>query len=334
MAAGPRDDSIARRRCYDVARRSSTAREVLVSEGSPFPSVVVLLAAAATLAGCAARESDPPGGATRLVESFRSESVEERVAPGAPPPPIEWRFDGAAAPAFAWEASPQAGGVAVRDGLLRGRSVGEVPLVALPRLAGVDSPDQVHAVEIRMRVSAGANLSLLFASAEKLDLASLEKIGGRSPAIASTPIEPGAELRGYVVTPPFSIQGSNLRHLVLRPTDAAGAEFAIESVRLVLRREHLASFATGVSWQGLRDVYRESLVSRAPERLRFRVSLPPATARPRLEIAAGAVEDGALTFAVGAKAVGGDAVLERQRTVTTPYRWEPFALDLTPLAGS
>ena len=293
-----------------------------------------LAAAGLAAAGCAAPEATAPGGAIRLVERFRPESVEGRIELPPPPPKIEWRFDGDSPPAFAWEASPQAKGAAVREKLLQGRSGGDIPLVALPRIAGVDSPDQVHAVEIRMRASAGSELHVLFSSAEKVDLASLEKLGNRSPAIAAIPLKPGPEMRSYVVPPPFSIQGSNLRFLVLRPTDAAGADFAIESVRLVSRREHLASFATGVAWQGLRDVFRESLVSRSAEKLRFRVDLPAAPAKARLELAAGAVEDGPLTFAVRAKRAGGaPPALELRRTVTTPFRWEPLALDLGPLAG-
>lgn len=288
---------------------------------------------AAVVAGCSA-PGEPPTGAIRLVERFRPEAVENRVEPGAPPPRIEWRFDGEEPPSFEWLASPQAAGAAVRDRLLQGRSGGDMPLVALPRIAGIDSPDQVHSLEIRMRAAAGANLSVLFSSAEKLDLASLERLRNRSPAVVSTPIEPGPELRSYRVMPPFSIQGSALRFLVLRPTDAASADFAIESVRLVMRREHLASFATGVAWQGLRDIYRESLVARAPEKLRFRFDLPASATGARLEIAAGAIDDGPLTFAVEARRAGdsGEPV-ERRRTLTTPHRWEPFAVDLGPLAG-
>jgi YebC/PmpR family DNA-binding regulatory protein len=60
---------------------------------------------------------------------------------------------------------------------------------------------------------------------------------------------------------------SEIRHVLVRPTDSPGANFAIESVRLVFRKEHLASIASGPSWQGLSEVYRETLVSRSPETL-------------------------------------------------------------------
>ena len=56
-------------------------------------------------------------------------------------------------------------------------------------------------------------------------------------------------------------------HVILRPTDEAGAEFEIESVRLVFRKEHLAGIPAWVGWQGLGDIFRETIVSRSPERI-------------------------------------------------------------------
>ncbi len=51
--------------------------------------------------------------------------------------------------------------------------------------------------------------------------------------------------------------------MFLRPTEEKGAAFEIESVRLVTRREHLATVASGLGWHGLGAVYRETLVARA-----------------------------------------------------------------------
>ena len=88
---------------------------------------------------------------------------------------------------------------------------------------------------------------------------------------------------------------------MIRPTDAKDATFAIESVRLVTRTEHLASIPAGVGWQGLQQIYRESLVAHAPETMQFDVQLPE---RPWLDLAVGTVEDGAVTFRVVAKPQG------------------------------
>ena len=89
-------------------------------------------------------------------------------------------------------------------------------------------------------------------------------------------------MQTYTLTPPAPVTGARIRHLVIRPTDAADADFAIESLRLVFRREHLAEVPSGVSWQGLRDIFRETLVTRSPETARFDVTLP---SRPVLDLA-------------------------------------------------
>ena len=47
-------------------------------------------------------------------------------------------------------------------------------------------------------------------------------------------------MQTYTLTPPAPVTGARIRHLVIRPSDVADADFAIESVRLVFRREHLA----------------------------------------------------------------------------------------------
>jgi arylsulfatase A-like enzyme len=125
------------------------------------------------------------------------------------------------------------------------------------------------------------------------------------------------------------VSGSRLRHLLLRPTDAADADFAVESVRLVFRREHLASVPSGVSWQGLRDVFRETLVTRAPETVRFEVDVP---SRPVMHVVLGTPEDEPVTFRVAVRQ-GDEDVPVLTRTVTTPYRWESRVVDLSAFAG-
>jgi arylsulfatase A-like enzyme len=72
-------------------------------------------------------------------------------------------------------------------------------------------------------------------------------------------------------------------------------------------------------------------VARAPETLRFEVTLPP---RPRLDLSVGTVEDAPVRFRVRVEPRGGEAKELLQRTVTRPHRWEPVPLDLSPWAGT
>ena len=91
----------------------------------------------------------------------------------------------------------------------------------------------------------------------------------RIPLPMRAALETGDGVSTYKLKSALTLRVSEVRQILLRPADAAGADFAIESVRLVSRREHLAGTASGVGWHGLSGVYRETLVSRAPEAIRF-----------------------------------------------------------------
>jgi arylsulfatase A-like enzyme len=219
--------------------------------------------------------------------------------------------------------------MAVRDGLLVGRATDGHPILRVTRTRGLDDADQLHAVEIRLRVSAGTNLSLVTRPGETVDLPQEQAQARRLPWTTRTPLLAGPEMQTYTISPPAPVSSGRIRHLLIRPTDVPGGEFAIESVRLVFRREHLAGIPSGMSWQGLRDVFRETLVTRTPETVRFEMALP---SRPVLDLAIGTPEDDPVTFRVSVRRLGaGTEVMER--TLTTPHRWERRVLDLGEFAG-
>ena len=227
---------------------------------------VVLIAAAVTACTRPAGDGAKP---IRLVDTFDAKSVKGASTKAVPIPRTEWRFDGPApsppppppppakplpAPFPAtrgWEAGPGISGLAIRDGLLVGRTTTGFPILHVERTAGLENADQVHAVEIRLRASSGANLSLTTSPAPTIDLPRQLALTESIPWVIKTPLLPGDKMQTYTITPPAPVSAPRIRHILLRPTDAAGADFAIESVRLVLRREHLASVPSGVSWQGL-----------------------------------------------------------------------------------
>jgi arylsulfatase A-like enzyme len=298
-------------------------------------SRAVATTALVCLIGCARA----PGGTStiRLVDRYTPESVEGQAVGAAPSiPRTEWRFDGqpaAPGPTRGWEAASAVADLAVRDGRLEGRTTGDFPVVHVERTQGLEDRDLLHAIELRLRVSAGANLAVSFRGSEKLDVKKVLEEGKTWPWRIKSPLVPGPEPRTYTLRSPFPTSASEIRHLLVRPTDAAGARFAIESVRLVFRKEYLASIASGVSWQGLSEVYRETLVSRSPETLRFALRLP---ARPVLDLAVGTIEDGPVTFRVTARPSAAGPERETvllERTVTKPHRWEAAPVDLGPFAG-
>ncbi len=274
------------------------------------------LVLALPLAACRAREGAPPL-AIHLVDLHRPAEAAAKAAasPAAVP----------AVPLGDWKAGPGVVDLAVRDGLLTGRTTTDFPLIHLEQPPAALRGDVLHSVEVRLKVSAGGNVGFAFRGGETLDLQQVLKFAGEFPWQMTSPLVPGPELQTVTLRPPRPEPASELRHLLLRPTDVAGARFEIASVRIVSRREHLAGIPSGVSWQGLAQVYRETLVSRAPEALAFEVTPPPGAF---LDVGLGTVEEGPVRFRVRA---GDETLLER--TVTTPHRWEPLAVDLARWAG-
>jgi len=196
------------------------------------------------------------------------------------------------------------------------------PILRAVRTEKDSDPDVLHHVEVKLRVSKGRNLAVRFSDKETIDFESPV----RNLWQLVSPLLPGDETETYILTPSSSIPSSAIRHVFLSPTEESGAKFELESVQLVFRREYLSSVPSGVSWQGLRDVYRETIVTRSPERVSFELELPE---NARLELAVGTVEEFPVTFRV--EAVPGGTLLEK--TVTTESRWEESVVRLDGLGG-
>jgi arylsulfatase A-like enzyme len=305
----------------------------------PARQLVVILPVCLAV-GCAGRP-EPGPATTRLADLYKPELVSARVAPSPPPDRTEWRFDGpapAAAPGEkpkspatrGWDAFNGVTGLAIRDGRLVGRTTDDLPLVHFERTTGMDDPDPVQEIEVRLRLSAGSQVGMTFSSSEKVDPAAFMGYARTFPPAFTSPAVAGGEMRTYTLKTNFNGAGTRVRHVFLRPGDKPGASFEVESIRLIHRREHLAAVASGLGWQGLSEIYRETLVTRSPEAMKFDLRLP---ARPRLDLALGTVEDGAVTFRVSVRPGGGEGATVLERTITRPHRWETVPVDLAPYAG-
>jgi arylsulfatase A-like enzyme len=273
----------------------------------------------------AACSRSPETAAIHLVDVFQDEMVEGRAA-ASPEPQLrtEWSFKEVSG-GDAFTVFEGASGLAVRDGLLVGRATTDVPILQVERTTALNSRDQLHSIEIRMRASGGSNLGVFPMGGETLNR---EQALGMLHAFdweITTPLISGDEMRTYTLRGPRPVPASNIRRLFVRPTDEEGAEFAIESVRIIFRKEHLAEIESGIGFQGMSEIYRESLVARVPEAIRVPLELP---SRPVLHLALGTVDDAPVTFRV---AVDDSPILEQ--TVSTPYRWEERRLDLSRYAG-
>ena len=291
--------------------------------------------------------SAPDPIAIPLIDLFTAASVEGTVQVD-PVDRTEWRFDGdgtvvlpetdyddgddndALSETFGWEAYNDINGLAVQDGRLVG-TTGELPLLHAARPTTLDENGLLHSVEITMRVSEGTRVGVTFNSAEELNEETLLRGIRRAaepPLFAE--LEPGDEMQTYTlqnVGRSFPVAG--LRHILIQPTDASAAEFEIESVRLVPLKENLRSIASGPGWHGLDGIFRETIVSRSPERIAIEVDLPE---NPWLELAVGTIEDAPVTFNVAVESSSGATSLW-ERTVTLPRRWETRRIDLSAFAG-
>ena len=229
--------------------------------------------------------------AIRLVDTFRPQMVKGTPASVAQAKPVAfWDFAKPSpemtkeAPETAgWKAGIGVSGLALRNGRLVGHSTEDFPIIYFsPK---IDSDDLVYSVEIRMRASKGANLSVSGGAgpgrprttkgpngakpgAGQDDSPDFKQIVGMGKQLAwpdTTPIIAGDSFQTYTIQVERAPSFKHLNHVFLRPTDVPDADFEIESMRIVSRREHLARIPSGLGWQGLAEIYRETLVTRSPE---------------------------------------------------------------------
>jgi arylsulfatase A-like enzyme len=296
-------------------------------------AIAVLAAVHCGCAGGGARSGGGDSAPIRLADVFSTATVEGSPDEVAPLPRTEWVWsaaEGSGAATAGWRSLAGIANLRVEDGALRGTTQMPSPILGLDWSPPADLiNDRIHSIEIRLRASGGTRVSFRIESAEQVFLPAL--LGPNPFSFPFTsPIVPGEEVKLYTLRPVVPMPLAGIRHLLVRPVDAAGVDFAIESLRVVLEREHLASIPAGLSWQGLQGQYRETLVARSPETLRFDVTLP---ANPYLELAVGTLTARPVTFeiAVGDGA-NGDGRRVR-RTVTAPQRWDEVRVDLSDLGG-
>ena len=289
-----------------------------------------------TLVLGAACRATPAQVSTRLVDMFQSDRVSGTSPETTAHPRTEWRFDGSTPDpeAFAatggFEAGPGVSDLTVRDGQLVGRTTTATPVLRVERTERLEELDDLHAIEIRLRVTEGSTLLIGTNRGEDVDLEQIPAQLLASPFRIESPIVAGEEFQTYTLTSPVPVPATAIRHLIVVPTNEVGAEFEISSVRIVFRKEHLASIPSGLGWSGLGEIYRETLVARSPEALSFDVTLG---VRPWLDLSLGMIQEDPLTFRVGVARAGSDDARVLTHTLTTADRWEHRAVDLGAFAG-
>ncbi|HEV8241014.1 MAG TPA: sulfatase [Thermoanaerobaculia bacterium] len=308
---------------------------------------IVVCVVAAVLAACtqpaekgAAGSAAGGGSAIRLVDRFGPASLAGTTAPAAAIASAAdgrtWSFaggpaDGSHGATAGCTAGRGISGLGVRNHRLAGRTTDDFPILDCPVAGTAGDTDTVHAVELRIASSAPAELAIATSSKEKPDFDEEVAQAIETEWQPKTPLIADGDVHPYALELPFSTTLDSVKHLFIRPSIAAGTEFAIESIRIVARREHLASIHSGPAWQGLGEIYQESLVSRTPETLRFEVTLPQ---RPWLDLSVGTLDNQPLTFVVSAAdGTNGKPATLLRRTVTRAQRWERAPIELDAFAG-
>ncbi len=290
------------------------------------------------LSSCGATESPI---VNRLVDSFQPEMVEGTPTTiKAARSPIVWNFAESlpqsspkkATANLGWKPGVGVSGLQIREGRLQGRSTTDFPIIYARRAERLDDEDLLAEVEVRMRVNKGANLSFRFSGPKDVNFGDVlaGAKGLSQPWRLTTPIVAGENIQTYMLRPRDSVSLAGVHHVLLRPTDAKGAKFEIESVRLLSQRERLARIPSGVGWQGLGEIFRETVVARSPETIRLPLTLPD---DPWLDLHLGTPEDGAVTFRVGLSSAADEEIVLLERTLTTPHRWETAHVDLAAYGG-
>ena len=299
----------------------------------PLAAFILLL-----LSSCGATEAPI---AHRLVDSFQPDMVEgSPTKVKAATLPIVWNFSEPlpqpspkkATANLGWKPGVGVSGLRIREGRLQGRSTTDFPIIYARRSERLDDRDLLAEVEVRLRVNKGANLSLQFSGPEDVNFGDVlaGAKGLSQPWGLTTPIVAGESFQTYTLRPRGSVSLSGIHHILFRPTDAQGAEFEIESIRLLSQRERLARIPSGVGWQGLDEIFRETVVARSPETIRLPLTLPD---DPWLDLHLGTPEDGAVTFRVSLSSAADDEIVLLERTLTTAHRWETAHVDLAAYGG-
>ena len=215
----------------------------------------------------------------------------------------------------------------VRGGRLAGETTSANPILRLIRTTGLDDFDPLHEIQLRLKASAGTMVSIHLAGPEETDM---DRGIHTGIWLLSAPLSAGEEVQTYTFRTPWAMRGADVHQIFVRPADVDGADFEIESIRLVMRREFLAAKPSGIGWEGLSDVYRETVITRAEESVRWPLTLPR---KPRLDLALGTLDAHPATFRVSLERAGQDSHELLTRTLSTPATWQELTLDLDEFAG-
>ena len=228
----------------------------------------------AFLVGCGG--SDSPT-VVRLVDHFDSANVEGSPQGAAEAPKALWVFaepGDSGDPLLGWKAGPGVADLRVVDGKLTGRATTDFPIIYASRPESVDTSDLFHSLVVRGRTSEATELRAHFSVSSTPNLARLAEGPGVLSWLMEGRFDGSENTQAVTFSQSRVVPLAGTATVLIRPADEVGETFEIDSIRLVSQREHRADIPSGVGWQGLGEIFRETIVSRTPETFSIDVNVP------------------------------------------------------------
>jgi len=267
----------------------------------------------------------------RIVDQFDPKLVNGAPLSKAPEPRALWNFSESEKgdiPLLGWKIGSGVTGLRVVNGRLTGRTTTNTPIIYAMRPETVDQSDLFHSLEIKAQTSKAVEMRAHLENSAEPDFAKLIAAAENFNWLMEGRLE-GDWVQSIVLTEGRVHSLGGVQAILLRPASTAGVTFEIESIRLVSQREHRTSIPSGLGWQGLGEVFRETIVSRSPESFSVDVEIP---ADAWLDLHLGTLEESAVTFQID-DVTGSREERILERTITMPQRWEWATVDLSPFAG-
>ncbi len=272
--------------------------------------------------------SDAPP-VVRLVDVFQPDLVEGAPAAADSDPKGLWDFaaTGGAEPTLGWKVGRGVADLKVVDGKLTGRATADFPIIYAARPKLVDTTDLFHSLIVKAKTSEEAEIRAHLVNSETPNFENLTEVSNFNWLMEAR--LGGEQTQTVTLTLSRVANLGTAASILLRPADKAGQTFEIDSVQLISQREHRASIPSGVGWQGLSEVFRETIVSRSPETFTLDVDVP---SNSWLDLHVGTVEEAPVTFRID-DISGAEPRPILERTVTSAQRWEEAAMDLADFTG-
>lgn len=220
------------------------------------------------------------------------------------------------------------------DGRLHGSTTSDFPILGFEWRGNTPAGEPLHSIEISMRSSASGKVGVSFVGDPAVPAEQVINAAKMFPWRLESDVSASESLQTVLIevpnNAPYTPRAGGFRGLMLRPTTAAGAQFELESVRLVFAGDHLREIPEGLSWQGLGGVFHESLVTHSPGNLSFEV-VPPMDSW--LDVSFGYIGPGKANFEVALVPTDGAELTLTRQTLEQAGIWQHAAVDLKEHGG-